>query len=81
MKLTSYARREIGSSSIPNLVLTDQGYIGFSSPNDELEKAINALQGQEATNDIANLPKVKAGTILEPAIIHMFHNELKLNCA
>ncbi len=81
MKLTSYARREIGSSSIPNLVLTDQGYIGFSSPNDELEKAINALQGQEATNDIANLPKVKAGTILEPAIIQMFHNELKLICA
>lgn len=76
MKLTDYARREIGSSSIPSLVLTDEGYIGFNSPNDELEKAINALQGKEVINDIANNPKVKAGTVLEPAILKLFHNEI-----
>ena len=62
MKLTDYARREIGSSSIPSLVLTDEGYIGFNSPNDDLEKELNALKGRDVINDLANNPKVKAGT-------------------
>lgn len=62
MKLTSYARREIGSSSLPKVVLTDRGYIGFNSPNEELEKAKEALQGKEANNDLANNPKVQART-------------------
>ena len=76
MKLTSYARREIGSSSLPKVVLTDKGYIGFNSPNEELEKAKDALQGKEANNDLANNPKVQAGTFLEPAIFKLFQDQI-----
>jgi len=76
MKLTSYARREIGSSSLPSVVLTEKGFIGFNSPNEELDKAQDALQGKEAKNDLANNPKVQAGTVLEPAIFQLFQNQI-----
>jgi len=76
---TSLKRYELGSSTLPNLVRVE-GYKGFKTRNQVLEKALKELKGEEVTDDISNLPKVKAGKYLEPAILNLFSHDLKEIC-
>ena len=76
---TSLKRYELGSSTLPNLVQVE-GYKGFKTRNEVLEKALKELKGEEVADDISNLPKVKAGKYLEPAILNLFSHDLKEIC-
>ena len=77
---TSLKNYELGSSKIVNLIRGVEGYTSFQTPNEVLERAIKELKGEEVTDDISNLPKVKAGTYLEPAILNLFSHDLKEVC-
>ena len=77
---TSLKNYELGSSKIVNLIRGVEGYTSFQTPNEVLERAIKELKGEEVTDDISNLPKVKAGTYLEPAILNLFSHDLKEIC-
>lgn len=66
-RLTSYKRKELGASQIGNLI--DPGFI---TPNQVMENALNEYKGEEVGNDIANLPKVKAGRFMETGITNLF---------
>ena len=72
---TSYKRKELGGSVVGSLLVKS-----FKTPNQILKDALNEYEGKEATNDIANEPKVVAGRELEPVILKIFMDQVKPFC-
>jgi hypothetical protein len=52
----------------------------FITPIQVMENALNEYKGEEVGNDIANLPKVKAGRFMETGITNLFYDRMNELC-
>jgi len=73
MKHTSYLKRNIGCSQVPEIM-----GVGFGTPNQQLDLCVRSIKAKkEISNDLSGNPKVQAGIKLEPVIAEMALDKLR----